>query len=101
MKMAMNRFGIYIETEDGTQHGPFRVTYRHRTQAEKTCKARGIDGNSNEAELWLAWLVARDQDGTPFAGLDREAFTEAIFDYTVQRLEPDTADELDPTPPAL
>ena len=101
--MAMNRFGIYIETHDGTEHGPFRVTYRHRTQAEKTCKARGIDGNSNEAELWLSWIVAREQEGTPFHGLDREAFAEAILDYTVQRLDAQDADqdELDPTPPAL
>lgn len=101
MKMAMNRFGVYVETHDGTEYGPFRVTYRHRTQAEKTCKARGIDGNSGEAEQLLAWLVARDQADTPFYGLDREQFAESIFDYTVQHIEPEKADELDPTPPAL
>lgn len=94
--MAMKRFITYVETTDGTVHGPFRVTFRHRQQMEKTCKARGEDPTGTFAEHVLAWAAStrtEDKSG-PLAGLSLADWEAQITDYTNQEAQ---EGELDPT----
>lgn len=97
--MGMKRFINYVETTDGTVHGPHRITFRHRQQVEKTCKARGEDPNGSFAEHVLAWAAstrpANDEHTVgPLNGLSLDDWEAQVLDYTNQQAE---ADELDPT----
>lgn len=99
MKMAMNRIGVYAETPDGTVHGPFRMTYKHRMLTERNCKANNVNMSSAEADVRGAWLTLRDQADTPFTGLSFDDFQSAVLDVTVQALDNSEGDEsADPTP---
>lgn len=94
--MSMRRFVNYVETNDGTVHGPHRITFRHRQQVEKTCKARGEDPNGAYAEHVLAW-AASTKDGNPdnpLNGLSIADWEDQITDYTNQQAD---EDELGPT----
>lgn len=93
--MAMKRFVTYVETTDGTVHGPFRVTFRHRDQMEKTCKARGEKPDGSFAEKILAWSSSTRTEGSPLAGQSLDDWEANIFDFTNQEMGEDEA--TDPT----
>lgn len=93
--MAMQRFVTYVETTNGTVHGPFRVTFRHRNQVEKTCKARGEKPDGIFAEKILAWASSTRTDGSPLEGLSLDDWEASLTDFSNQAMEDDEA--TDPT----
>lgn len=88
----MNKLAGYYEDEQGTEHGPFRISLADKLQYEKTAKARKWDAEADSitSDVFLVWHASKRAGAHD---LSFEQFTTQMVDASAQKLEDEDTEE--------
>lgn len=88
----MNKLAGYYEDQDGTEHGPYRITLADKLQYEKTAKVRKWDAESDAitSDAFLVWHASKRAGAHD---LSFEDFTNQMVDTSAQKLEEEDTEE--------